>query len=48
MAHLCGGVVTVHRGFGRVGHNIVGHLLDGVTDVDRDLGERIERGVRAG
>jgi phosphate uptake regulator len=28
--------------------NIVDHLLDGVADVDRDLGERIERGVRAG
>jgi catalase len=40
--------------------NIVGHLLDGVTEpvlqrafdywrnVDEDLGERVEKGVRAG
>jgi catalase len=40
--------------------NIVGHLLDGVTEtvleaafeywsnVDKDLGDRVEKGVRAG
>jgi catalase len=44
----------------RLVSNIVGHLLDGVTEpvlertfeyfrnVDKDLGERVEKGVRAG
>ena len=44
----------------RLVDNIVGHLLDGVTEpvlqrafeyfrkVDMDLGERVEKGVRAG
>ena len=44
----------------RLVSNIVGHLLDGVTEpvlqrafeywrnVDEDLGERVEKGVRAG
>ena len=44
----------------RLVHNIVGHLLDGVSEpvlerafeywrnVDKDLGDRVEKGVRAG
>jgi catalase len=44
----------------RLVDNIVGHLLDGVTEpvlqrafeywhnVDKDLGDRVEKGVRAG